>query len=1102
MTTLEGEHERLAGQNAELQRQIDLLKDAFENVRHGLCVFDNEGRLAFFNRRYAESIGLPPEKVVPGMSAAQLILLARDAGYYPPERPVEEIEREFWDNLGRASDGRWRIHPGGRTIVVHPGKTSQGNLVASFEDVTAQLQTEDALRQSEHRLSAILDALPDSVKIFDADARLTYINPVGLEVLEAADMEALILSGHSAVAPEFLAEACDVHQRVLAGESLFWSYEIITLTGLRRPVESHAVPFQLPDGSPGHMSITRDTTKRKAAIEALRKSEERLRLVGGAMGVAEFENDGTPITVCSDRFFAQVGLPVGDNTISIWDWLDLVHPDDRDQLQAEMEQALVEGTTSNHEYRIIRRDNGEVRWIACSATILRDEQGTPIRTIGAHRDITYRKQAEVALQESEKRLRLVHEATGLAEFWADENGVAHVSERFNEQLGLPAGTRTLSFEDLLDRLHPDDREWVEGRINASVASEESFESEFRIIHGRTGEERWIQSRTTMERDKRGRAVNSIGAHLDITHRKHAEEALRESEERFRLAAEAAGFGVWDYDPVTEAREWSYCLLEIFGFPNDIEPSREAAAACVHPQDRARFLALLDAALVDTASVKLKGNFRITRANDGAERWVALDCWKTRRHRSKFFRIILTVRDITDERSAADRIRWAASHDALTGLVNRAQFQEILHEALERRAGSDRLVGLLMLDIDHLKQINDTLGHDAGDRLLRMFAERLRSVVRPGDCVARLGGDEFAIIVPDVQGADALTELSAAIHQRLRDPFVYNGRIIDCCASVGAAVFPNDGSTPTALRKNADMALYSAKNAGRSTTRIYQPAMRSEIELRNGMVQLARDALRDRRVLPFYQPKLDLRTRRVLGFEALLRWQSPDGTIQLPETIEAAFEDLDVACALSERMIEQAIIDMRGWIDGGHDFGHVAVNASAADFRRENFAETVLGQLAEAGIPAAMFQLEVTETVFLGRGAEYVHKALATFDAAGVKIALDDFGTGYASLRHLKQFPVEIIKIDRSFVRDMQNNIGDDAIVRAVINLGRSLGIEVVAEGVELESQAQKLLSYGCMLGQGFLFSKACPAAQVPLLLAELPRGPARPAKPLKLVGSQ
>lgn len=269
-------------------------------------------------------------------------------------------------------------------------------------------------------------------------------------------------------------------------------------------------------------------------------------------------------------------------------------------------------------------------------------------------------------------------------------------------------------------------------------------------------------------------------------------------------------------------------------------------------------------------------------------------------------------------------------------------------------------------------------------------------------------------------------------------------------------------------------------------------MRHEIERRTNMVQLARDAIRDHRVLPHYQPKFDLRSRKVIGFEALLRWRTPAGKMQLSEKLEAAFEDLNVAAILTETMVEQTVIDMRHWLDQGLDFGHVALNTSAADFRRENFAEAVLEQLEQAKIPTSMFQIEVTETVFLGRGAEYVHAALSLFSTAGVRIALDDFGTGYASLRHLKEFPVDIIKIDRSFVREMENDPGDDAIGHAVVNLGQSLAMDVIAEGIEEESQVKHLLQHGCLYGHGFLFARAQPANMVPsLLLRTSPSQPSR-----------
>ena len=1083
VTAGEAHNDELALQNAELLARLHLMEDAIENVRHGLCVFDAEGRIALCNSRYSQVIGLDPEQVKPGMPAREIIKLAHDAGYYGSDRSIDDIEREFWRNLDEDNTQPGEIRRLGKTHVIHPGRTAEGNLVATFEDITPQILAEAALRESEARMRDILDALPVCVVIFDTNAEPTYINPAGLRLIEAPDLETLVESGFRPIPEDQLPACFAAHERVLQGESVFLNYHSLGMKGGRRYVEAHGVPFRMPDGSPGHLNITRDITDHKKAEDALRDSEERLRLVQDAMELADFENRCTEITTCSDRFFEQVGLPVGDGTINIWDWMKLVHPDDRQRVQDEMEEALDEADLFDSEYRVIRADNGETRWVSCRTRLLRDENGKAVRTIGSHRDITDRKKSEIALQESERRLRLVQEATGLAEFWTEKGGVVHVSERMVEQLGLPEATKTVPFNELMQTVHPDDRANVEHQVHTSIASAGKLDQEYRIIHGRTGEVRWIHSRIVIDRDAEGNAIRTIGGHLDITDRKRAEAALRDSEERFRLAAEAAGFGVWDYDPATDQRRWSNRLLEILGLAEDTQPSIEQAAECIHPDHRQAFLDLLQAARNGEAAEGFEDTYRIIRASDGEERWVAFNGWLSRASDDRVNRIIVTLRDVTEERTAEDRIRWAATHDALTGLSNRAHFQERLDETIIAGAEDGKPGGLLLLDLDHFKQINDSLGHDAGDQLLRKFAALLETLVRPDDMVARLGGDEFAIIMPQLGRPEELASLSESIHQQLYAPFVYRGRALDCNASIGVALFPEHGENSTDLIKHADMALYAAKNAGRANTTVYEPKLRDEIERRTNMVQLARDALGDNRIDPYYQPKLDLRSRKIIGFEALLRWHGPDGTLRLPDALAAAFDDLDVAAALSRRMIERAISDMRGWLNRGIDFGHVAVNTCAADFRRGDFADWVLNKLKQAEIPTACFQIEVTETVFLGQGAEYVQEALARFSAAGVKIALDDFGTGYASLRHLKEFPVDIIKIDRSFVSDMAADHGNDAIVRAVINLGRSLSIGLVAEGVEKESQAERLQLYGCEIGQGFLFARARPAAEVPGLVA-------------------
>jgi diguanylate cyclase (GGDEF)-like protein len=417
------------------------------------------------------------------------------------------------------------------------------------------------------------------------------------------------------------------------------------------------------------------------------------------------------------------------------------------------------------------------------------------------------------------------------------------------------------------------------------------------------------------------------------------------------------------------------------------------------------------------------------------------------------------------------------------LPNRTLFQRSLDLALAGAREAGGTVTVLMIDLDDFKRTNDSLGHDAGDALLTEFSRRVRAVVRADDVVARFGGDEFAILLQGVEQKEEVEAAVSSIIQALKEPCHFDGKLIDIRMSIGASSYPDHGCTRGELLKNADVALYVAKAAGRGVLRIFEPQMRAEAQSRMSMLSLAKDALSEHLIRPFYQPKVNLRTGRLDGFEALLRWDHPSKGVQTPDTIAAAFQDMTLAAEISDRMVEAVIRDMRSWSDAAVPFGHIAVNAAAAEFRRGSFAETLLERLEAANLAPACLQVEVTETVFLGRGAEYVQDAIRTLAAEGVQIALDDFGTGYASLSHLNHFPVSTIKIDRSFISRLETSDHDAAIVRAVINLGRSLGIRIVAEGVETSGQAAFLTRHRCHSAQGYLYSKPVDAASVPRLAA-------------------
>lgn len=403
----------------------------------------------------------------------------------------------------------------------------------------------------------------------------------------------------------------------------------------------------------------------------------------------------------------------------------------------------------------------------------------------------------------------------------------------------------------------------------------------------------------------------------------------------------------------------------------------------------------------------------------------------------------------------------------------------MQQALDQAQRAGRRAGLLILDLDDFKQVNDRFGHNAGDELLKAFGDRLTRLVRSSDTVARLGGDEFAVVLCDIAAEEDVTRIAGTLQTRIHEPLQLRNSVRECGTSIGGAVSTEYDITADELLKQADLALYSTKAAGRGTFMMFRPAMREEAQKLASALEVARTAVAPDWVVPHYQPKVTLAAGSLAGSEALLRWHHPRLGVQSPDALAPAFDDPELGIALGERMLSRAFRDMRSWLDAGLDFGRIAINASAAEFRREGYAERVLGRLRQAGVPPNRLEVEVTERVLLDHNAERIEQALRTLSDAGVTIALDDFGTGYASLSHLKRFPVNVIKIDRSFVAGMESDADDATIVKAVLSLSHNLGIEVVAEGVETLAQASLLWEQDCELGQGYFFGRPLAGEDVP-----------------------
>jgi diguanylate cyclase (GGDEF)-like protein/PAS domain S-box-containing protein len=577
-------------------------------------------------------------------------------------------------------------------------------------------------------------------------------------------------------------------------------------------------------------------------------------------------------------------------------------------------------------------------------------------------------------------------------------------------------------------------------------------------------------------DAAGNVVQHFLSLVNLTKYKRSEEALRFSEGRFRMAATAARLGIADINLVTYEEHWSIELCDMLGVPRDTSPSMTAYLALIHPDDRDMASDVHVRSLQGEAIEGDHGAYRIIRANDGAVRWIASERHAMRDSDGAVIRVVVTNLDVTDTKAEHDRVVWTATHDSVTGLPNRTYFRTELETALAAAAG-DGVVSLLLIDLDRFKHINDLLGHQAGDDALSVFAGRVAAVMPAMATLARLGGDEFAAILPGVDIA-AAAGIAQRLLTRLKSPFSVSERNIDLHASIGISSFPQHGKGPSQLIHSADLALYAAKKAGGACARAFAPELRHERQRQLSMLRHARTVLDNGWIEPFYQPKIILATGKVAGFEALLRWRHPRVGLQLPRTIAYAFDDINTAGLLGGAMAEAVLSDIRRWLDRGIAVGKIAMNASAAELRDPAYAARLLGRLEKHCICPSMIELEITETAFLDDRACNVIMMLTALRAAGITVALDDFGTGFSSLSHIRDFPVDTIKIDSSFVAGIDTSPQDRAITEAVLALGSALGMTTVAEGVETQAQADFLVAHGCQLGQGFLFSPAIEAAAV------------------------
>jgi len=688
--------------------------------------------------------------------------------------------------------------------------------------------------------------------------------------------------------------------------------------------------------------------------------------------------------------------------------------------------------------------------------------------------------AEAELRDSRERFALAVRGSrdGIWD-WDLRSNTVYYSPRFAELLGLGDDELDATMEAWENRLHESDRETTRSALRDHLEHGTPYRAQFRL-ETKLGGYRWFLARGECLRSAAGEPIRMAGSITDITQYREAEEAFRRSQTVYSRLFETTRDGLLVTALDGQVEDANPALLRLLGY--SLEELRRLHGPALTPAEwESRDRRAIQQSVARGYADQYEKEY--LRA-DGTRLPVEIRMWSVREESGGPVQLFAAVRDVSERKLAEQRIRRLAFFDALTGLPNRQLFQSRLEEAIDIARGEGLLVAVLFIDLDRFKQVNDSLGHTAGDRLLAAVARRFGEAVRredligrPGDqadafSVSRLGGDEFTVVL-SVEEREHAAAVARRLQLMLREPFRVDYHEVFIAASIGIAIFPEDGEDAETLTRNADTAMYHAKERGRGIYLFYSDSMNVSSLRKLELEALLRRSLEEGGLRVNFQAQHDAQTGRVSGCEALLRWDPPDSGPVAPAEFIPIAEETGLIVPLGEWVLRESCRLVKSWDAAGLDPIPLSVNVSARQFRTDTFPELVESILRETGLAPERLELEITESVFLVDG-EAVAQLFQRVQDLGVKIALDDFGTGYSALNYLRRFPIDRVKIDQSFVRELTTTGPARALIDAIISMAHSLGMTVVAEGVELPEQVEILRETGCDDLQGYLFGRPMP----------------------------
>ena len=925
--------------------------------------------------------------------------------------------------------------------------------------------------------TALLERLPLAVLLVDEAARIRFASASVVHLFRYAQAEIIDRPAEFLFPADLCPHGCQTVSQWLTAAKDPTPTPSLSVQGVRKDGARLGLSLNRSTFAAGAQSLTLCTIEEShdtAAVRALAFSEgllnEAQRIARIGSWTWDLVND---IHWWSDELYRMLQLDREVETRPYQRFRALVSPHDRTRLDRAREQIFAGEKRSPVEVRVTLPDGTE-RIIETRGEATLDESGRPLSVSGTLQDVTEQKVTQTALRQTQMRYRDTQRLARIGNWEADiATGNSWWSEELYRMLEEDPKTYPAGFENFMAHVHPDDRLMLQKRKEQTpVRPKAHNESEARLLLPRSGKIKIVHLSIEVRENEDGTPAAVVGTIHDITERRALETLLRESEARYASTVELAAVGIAHVDPDGHLIWSNSWLRDMLGYTQE-ELARLTVWQISHSADT--HLSDVDRARLHSRELdSLRFEKRYIR-KDGETIWVKIATAPRYDSEGTLLYDVAIVEDITPRKIAEARIQYLASHDELTGRPKRVIFLELRARARVGAKRQNHQCAILFIDLDRFKIVNDSLGHEAGDQVLKEVARRLGACVRKSDVVARFGGDEFIVLLDPIADQETAAAIAADILAAMLKPVLIMSYECRVTASIGIARYPEDATDAPTLMKQADMGMYLAKDEGKNNFQFYSgvvsPMSVERIVLETHLVR----ALERNELFLEYQPKIALSTGRICGVEALLRWNNPQLGVLSPDAFIPLAEDTGLIVPIGEWVLRTACAQSIAWQRLGVPPLVMAVNLSPRQFKDPALVDVITAALRESGLPANCLELEITESMIMN-SVDQAAQTVTVIKSLGVRLAIDDFGTGYSSLSQLKQFPIDTLKIDRSFICELPGNPDDQAITEAIISLGKALGVNIVAEGVETSAQESFLRERSCDEVQGFLYSRPCDAA--------------------------